>query len=198
MPNNNQREPEDIFAGAEPARKKLPKTSPPEPAKKSGAPAGPLPKNKSSKFWVYLMVVLVIIILAGGIAYAYFSGVIFNKNKNNAANKNVNTANTSVVNESFTIPKIEATNQPLDTDADGLTDEEEKNLGTKIDNPDSDSDGLADRDEVKVYKTNPLVKDTDQDGVSDGDEVKKGDNPNGSGKLLDLNKEINKLENTNQ
>lgn len=49
---------------------------------------------------------------------------------------------------------------------------------------DTDGDGLSDRDEVEIYQTNPLEKDTDRDGVSDGDEVKRGDNPNGPGKLV--------------
>lgn len=196
----NNKEPEDIFAGAEPSGRKIPKKLPPETAKKPVAPAGPLPKNKSSKFWVYIIGIFVIIILAVGIAYAYLSGSIFNKNQNKAVNGNVNTAQTaqtSAVNQSFTVPKVN-TNQALDSDGDGLTDAEEKTLGTDPKNPDTDGDGLSDRDEVKIYHTDPLKKDTDGDGVSDGDEVKRGDNPNGPGKLLNLNQEINKLNNTNQ
>jgi len=51
----------------------------------------------------------------------------------------------------------------LDSDLDGLTDEQERILGTDPNNPD-----------------------TDGDGVSDGDEVKAGRNPLGSGTLKDL------------
>lgn len=74
--------------------------------------------------------------------------------------------------------------QGIDTDKDGLTDAEEQQLGTNINNTDTDSDGLFDREEVKVYKTNALIADTDADGMSDGDEVKIGRNPAGEGSLL--------------
>jgi len=77
--------------------------------------------------------------------------------------------------------------EPLDTDLDGLTDEEEIFFGTDINNPDTDGDGLTDREEVKVYGTNPLQADTDGDGYTDGEEVKNGFNPKGEGKLLDIN-----------
>ncbi len=74
--------------------------------------------------------------------------------------------------------------QPKDSDQDGLTDEEEAELGTSSDSVDSDDDGLFDREEVKVYKTDPLNADTDGDGYLDGEEVKGGYNPNGQGMLF--------------
>jgi hypothetical protein len=74
----------------------------------------------------------------------------------------------------------------IDTDSDGLTDAEEKQLGTNINSSDSDGDGLFDREEAKVYKTNPLDPDTDKDGYQDGAEVKGGYNPNGTGKLYEI------------
>ncbi len=74
----------------------------------------------------------------------------------------------------------------LDSDNDGLTDEEERALGMNINSVDSDSDGLFDRIEVKVYKTDPLNSDTDGDGFLDGEEVKDGYNPKGEGKLYEL------------
>lgn len=76
--------------------------------------------------------------------------------------------------------------QSIDSDQDGLSDDEEKSLGMDENSTDTDGDGLFDREEVKVYKTNPLLTDTDGDGFSDGDEVKNGYNPNGSGKLYEL------------
>lgn len=77
---------------------------------------------------------------------------------------------------------------PADTDADGLTDEEELLLGTSITLPDTDNDGLNDAEEVRVWNTNPLVADTDGDGFSDGDEVKNGYDPTQvGGVLLDIN-----------
>ena len=76
--------------------------------------------------------------------------------------------------------------EPVDSDQDGLTDEEEGTLGTNINNIDTDSDGLFDREEVRVYKTNPLAPDTDGDGYADGDEVKNGYNPAGPGRLYEI------------
>lgn len=74
----------------------------------------------------------------------------------------------------------------LDSDGDGLTDEEEAAIGTDIVNPDTDADDLTDGEEVNIYKTDPLKPDTDGDGYLDGQEVKGGYNPNGEGKLLDV------------
>jgi len=47
-----------------------------------------------------------------------------------------------------------------DTDGDGLTDSQEKALGTNPDNPDTDNDGLDDGDEYEVYGTSPVDYDT--------------------------------------
>ena len=58
-----------------------------------------------------------------------------------------------------------------DYDGDGLTNIEEKNLNTFMDNSDTDSDGLTDYEEVRVYHTDPLKVDTDNDGLSDYEEV---------------------------
>jgi hypothetical protein len=74
----------------------------------------------------------------------------------------------------------------LDSDGDGLSDEEEYKLGTDPFNPDTDGDGLSDREEVMIYKTDPLNPDTDGDGYSDGEEVKNGFNPNGEGRLYKI------------
>jgi outer membrane protein OmpA-like peptidoglycan-associated protein len=60
-----------------------------------------------------------------------------------------------------------------DPDGDGLTNREEKQLGTDPHKADTDGDGLSDGDEVHKYKTNPLKADSDGDGLSDGDEVMK-------------------------
>ena len=58
-----------------------------------------------------------------------------------------------------------------DYDKDALTNLEEKNLGTYMNDKDSDYDGLSDYDEVKIYHTDPLKADTDNDGLSDYEEV---------------------------
>jgi hypothetical protein len=69
-----------------------------------------------------------------------------------------------------------------DADLDGLSNEEEKTLGTDPNNADTDADGVLDASE-KTYKTDPLKADTDGDGYNDGIEIKKGFNPAGPGKL---------------
>ncbi len=59
-----------------------------------------------------------------------------------------------------------------DTDGDGLPDGEEVNISkTDPKNRDSDNDGLSDSEEVRMYKTDPRKPDTDGDGLKDGDEV---------------------------
>lgn len=45
---------------------------------------------------------------------------------------------------------------------------------------DSDSDGISDYDEVRIYKTDPLVADSDGDGFIDGAEVESGFDPTDS------------------
>lgn len=76
--------------------------------------------------------------------------------------------------------------RPIDTDGDGLTDEEEITLGTNVANPDSDSDLLFDKEERDVYGSDPLNSDTDGDGYADGSEVRNGYNPAGSGRLFEI------------
>lgn len=58
-----------------------------------------------------------------------------------------------------------------DWDDDGLTNSNEREIGTDPYNPDSDADGLKDGEEVLNYKTNPMNPDTDMDGLKDGEEV---------------------------
>lgn len=69
-------------------------------------------------------------------------------------------------------PAYQVSGGPKDSDADGLTDDEEINIyHTNPHNPDTDNDGLGDFDEVKKWKTDPLNPDTDYDGLMDGAEV---------------------------
>ncbi len=110
------------------------------------------------------------------------------KNASSSRAQNINTTATpsgTTSPESIVATKPPAS-QPLDSDHDGLTDMDEKKAGTDPLKADTDADGLTDRQEVVVYHTNPLNPDADGDGVKDGDEVRTGTNPNGAGKLLDL------------
>lgn len=95
-----------------------------------------------------------------------------------------------IENNDITEKPIEVENIVKDSDKDGLSDVEEEKLGLDINNVDSDNDGLFDREEVMVYLTNPLDSDTDKDGYLDGAEVRDGYNPNGTGKLYDVNNNI--------
>ena len=63
------------------------------------------------------------------------------------------------------------TTADVDSDGDGLSDNQEALLGTNPRNADSDGDGLTDFQEVQIG-TNPNLKDTDGDGLSDFIEVK--------------------------
>ncbi len=56
-----------------------------------------------------------------------------------------------------------------DTDGDGLTDEEEADLGTDPNDADTDNDGISDGDEVTAG-SDPKNSDSDDDGISDGKE----------------------------
>ena len=57
-----------------------------------------------------------------------------------------------------------------DLDGDGLTDAQERTLGTDAGLTDSDGDGLTDAQEM-AHGTSPLLADTDGDGVGDGEEL---------------------------
>ncbi|MGO5092402.1 Mbeg1-like protein [Clostridium sp. LCP25S3_F10] len=59
----------------------------------------------------------------------------------------------------------------IDSDKDGLSDEDEKLYKTDPNNPDTDGDKLSDGQEVLLYHTNPLLKDTDGDRLTDSDEL---------------------------
>lgn len=47
-----------------------------------------------------------------------------------------------------------------------------------ISNMDSDGDGLTDNEEVNLYNTSPYLEDSDSDGISDREEIENGTNPN--------------------
>ena len=63
--------------------------------------------------------------------------------------------------------------QTLDTDQDGLSDYEERRMGTRADVADTDSDGLNDGVE-RGLGSDPNNVDTDRDGLTDGFEQQAG------------------------
>lgn len=81
------------------------------------------------------------------------------------------------ISEGYEIETGEGTGIKKDSDQDGISDKEEKVLGTDPKNPDTDEDGLLDGDEIRLGTdiTNP---DSDQDGFLDGAEVDSGYDPN--------------------
>jgi formylglycine-generating enzyme required for sulfatase activity len=58
-----------------------------------------------------------------------------------------------------------------DADSDGLSAEDEAEIGTDPEQYDTDGDGVPDGDEKNHTGTNPLAVDTDEDGLSDGVEI---------------------------
>lgn len=73
-------------------------------------------------------------------------------------------------------PLTEDSSPPADTDGDGLTDEEEADLGLDPTSADTDLDGVDDGVEV-ADGLDPLSPDTDGDGYLDGDELLEGTDP---------------------
>lgn len=144
----------------------------------------PFHKFPSGRVVIWVVVIIVFILLAGGVYFAVsrVKSTAVPVNRTPAASNGTSSTRTSV-----TIPT--ETNPP-DADRDGLPDSEEQSVGTDPKVVDTDGDGLSDREEVKVYQTKPLVADTDADGTSDGAEVAAGNDPNGPGLLLDLQKAI--------
>ena len=68
----------------------------------------------------------------------------------------------------------------VDADTDGLSNLAEYQAQTSPTRADTDADGLTDQQELNVYQTNPLIADGDGDGYSDGEEVAQGTDPNDS------------------
>jgi hypothetical protein len=64
-----------------------------------------------------------------------------------------------------------------DPDGDGLTNQEEKEIGTDPNNSDSDGDGISDGEEQDIG-TDPMLDDSDNDGYLDSDEVDCNSYPN--------------------
>lgn len=205
-------EPEDMFAGVE--KPKIggvaPLVSAPKPpaVPSLGGPAAPLrppelmasPASVKSPLisnpmviWVAGIILGLAIVIAGGYGLARFlrqaqetPSTPANNQENAAPLNGVEENNGNSGNTVEILPPAPVVPVTVDSDGDGLTDEEEAQLGINPNEVDTDSDGLTDYEEVKVYATNPLNPDTDGDSFSDGQEVRNGYNPNGEGKLLEL------------
>jgi hypothetical protein len=75
-----------------------------------------------------------------------------------------------------TIGATTTTFSPADHDGDGLTNDEEGEIGSDPTDPDTDDDGLIDGEEV-FLGTDPTDSDTDDDGTDDLAEEQAGTNP---------------------
>ncbi len=64
-----------------------------------------------------------------------------------------------------------AADAAADQDGDGLTNLQEFQAGTDMQDADTDHDGLSDGQEINTYLTDPFKADTDGDGLTDGQEV---------------------------
>ncbi len=170
-------EAEDIFAGTEPLGNVVPEIPVP--------PVGMRLKSSGAKKW--MIIVGIVISALGLLAFAGW------KVYENLVPKIQESILEEGIEEIPEAKELKEVLELVDTDGDGLSDEEERVLGTDINKPDTDGDGLFDREEVKVYGTDSLNPDTDGDGYLDGEEVRAGYNPRGPGKLLDLEREIEKF-----
>ncbi|XOU93976.1 MAG: hypothetical protein ACNFW9_03960 [Candidatus Kerfeldbacteria bacterium] len=205
---NKKEQVEDIFAEVEktPVSKKVIKKSKPVSrsriVKQPVLPTNSNPINSRKGSPMRALVIFVIVVILG-MAYVIISGFFDSGSENTTNTGNTNLTNynppatnsnstTNIDNTDVTLP-INVNTGPLDTDGDGLSDEEEIKIGTSLTSKDTDGDGLFDREEVEVYKTNPKLKDTDRDGMDDGVEIENGYNPNGEGLLLDLQEAIKNL-----
>lgn len=171
------------------AQPEAPSAPPPTAEEKATAEAGQVVLEEPKKSWGRLLAIIIaVIVILGVVAWIalQYSDSIFSgsREKDKTPKKNeIVDDELKVITPTQTVPKVKA---PVDSDGDGLTDEEELLLGTDALLTDSDADGLPDRDEVKVYKTDPLDSDTDKDGYFDGEEVEKGYDPKGSGRLYEV------------
>jgi len=206
MNNQENKQPEDIFGdiGREPSNFKEEKHSSENLENSENFSNKPPwevkpPKNLRGGKGVFVLIARLLIIVAIIVTIGFLILYFWNRpeNKGSLVEDEITTEPANNTTSTPLIIYEETKEKPLDTDADGLTDVEEKQLKTRIDNPDTDGDGLSDRMEVKVYFTNPLSADTDKDGILDGEEVKMGldpDDPNPGAKLFNIEEEIKKLK----
>jgi hypothetical protein len=135
-------------------------------------PVAPPPAGPQSH-WVRFIVILVVVILFGVGAAFGIRALLDNQ------------SGASDVGDDRQRERIEQHLEEFkdDIDQDGLSDDEERSLGTSLTDHDTDADGLPDYEEVSVFGTDPLARDSDGDGISDGFEVVEGTNPAGDGPL---------------
>lgn len=181
---------EDIFSATDEVKKEKPAAfQPKQVAPENYALEDEIKSGLDKKYFVLGGLILVLVLIGGGF-YVFGkvakNNLVQNGQKTEEENKQEQDVNENNNNNN------DITGQPVnaaavDTDQDGISDEEERSLGMDPNNIDSDGDGLFDREEIRVYGTGPLNPDTDGDGHADGIEVRNGFNPKGAGKLFEIN-----------
>lgn len=152
-------------------------------------------RNPGSLKRILLIIAIVVVglVVLSGIGYMMYgwwqqrptTDTTDTANTNENANQVIENTNTS---SNLNITPLENTNTVVetpttpgtfvDTDHDGLSDEEELINNTNPKKKDTDEDGLSDREEVRVYLTDPRNPDTDGDTYTDGTEVANFYHPN--------------------
>ena len=141
-------------------------------------------KNKLYSIKVKITIILLVILLISILVLVIFN--VFGKMSHSSKNyetQNIEKADKTDITQNETLSdatvpeKLEITlteeNQFLDYDNDGLTNQEETELGTSLISSDTDRDGLTDYQEARVYNSNPLKYSTADDGISDYIKVEK-------------------------
>ena len=116
-----------------------------------------------------IMIVIAVVLILTAIALAIFLVMKIIK-------KPKDTATTTSTGAAIVTQAVKDTYKK-DKDFDGISDVDEKKLGTSNTSIDTDEDGLTDDAEINRYKTDPKKADTDGDGLSDGFEIRRGLDP---------------------
>lgn len=158
-------QPEDARRGAIPEQPEPPPRAS-APIAEESSPADQSASRGKSRGRQILNLILIVLIVAGLVYLAY---LLYQQKVAKNAPTSQGTPNIVI--------SPQQPDQKVDTDHDGLTDQQEQTLGTDPNNPDTDGDGLADGDEVNIYHSDPLLPDTDHEGHSDGTDIINGYSP---------------------
>ncbi|MEK9157287.1 MAG: hypothetical protein AAB448_04140 [Patescibacteria group bacterium] len=201
---DDAQEPKDMFAdvpdpSAQQKKTAQPTVAAPQPQIISPASAMQYSEPKSGGAGLRLIaVILISLVCIGGAGYAAYRFMVkdavsqqvsdvIEGGTESTDDETDTTTNTTPVPDTETDTETDVgPTAVVDSDGDGLSNEEERIVGTSVTKPDTDRDGLGDREEVKKYDTDPKKADTDGDGYDDGAEVENGYNPNGEGRLLEI------------
>lgn len=189
---------EDIFAKVDPPKRTTRRAAP----AKSAAPVPVVPSALPGRHHYSILIVVVgVVVVAGLVGLGWWlqeqrqRSAAEDTNQvvtNFATNQNTNRGSTNTTNAGPVISVNRNVEElPADADHDGLSDAEEKTIGSNPASVDSDQDGLTDLLEVKLYHSDPTGLDTDGDGNSDKEEVDAGYDPAGPGRLFDISDAVN-------